>query len=126
MVAPHAQLALTRPRFIPASPVGFGSPGLVGVGTYGGVYGSTEADPFAPLPDPLSAPTPPLQKCPRGKLRNNRGKCVRRGGAPVWMVPALVGAGVLALGFAVLALTGKKRPPAVAAVPGLGAAGVSW
>ncbi len=124
MVAPHAQLALTRPRFIPASPVGFGSPGLVGMGA----YGAPEADPYAPLPDPLSAPTPPPQKCPKGKLRNNKGKCVPKGKGPVWMVPALVGVGVLALGFAVLALTGKKRAPmaALPAVPGLGAAGVSW
>jgi hypothetical protein len=126
MIAPHAQLALTRPRFVPASPVGFGSPGLVGVGVYGGFYGNPDAPPV-PIPDPLSAPTPPPQKCPRGKLRNNKGRCVPKGKGPVWMVPALVGVGVLALGFAVLALTGKRRPPAaVAAMPAVSAAGVSW
>lgn len=79
-----------------------------------GVFGDAAA-PAAPVaaPDPAAAPPAPLPPCGKGKRRNKRGKCVPKNKTPIWVIPALVGGGVLILGLGVLALTGGKgRAPA--------------
>ena len=77
-----------------------------------------------PYVDPTSAPAPPPK---RGKGGKGKGGRSGRRKLPVWVVPALVGAGVLVLGLGALALTrpkARRAPPMAAPAASLGQ--VTW